>query len=461
MSFISYAQNYEDVMLARALRGVAKGFYIDVGAQDPVHDSVTKAFYEMGWRGINIEPVTHWFNRLVADRPQDINLQLAVSDSPGILHLFEVVDSGLSTTDPNFAARHIQAGHQICESDIECLPLDKICEAHGVGEIQFLKIDCEGGEAAALRGLSLDRIRPWIILLEATEPNSQKPAYMEWESLLTEHGYHFVYEDGLNRFYVSDEQCQLDVAFAYPPNIFDGFVRAPEAMTRRQLESAQGDLLVLRDTQRLLRANVQFLDSENKRREDALIQYRKLSEQLEEREAASLQHAQIERDQWRVDLDYLRSEVGRLHHEVAFRDDEVARLHKAIHKLYASMSWRITSPLRFCARTASATLKKANRIGYHLVRWPAHLLRPSMRFMARSSAFRAMAVRVAGADSQLTIYARLFLFGRLPTPQENEPFGTVQLDKPLTRHAAQIFAEIQQANQKQQSGDSSFRSRGA
>ena len=84
-----------------------------------------------------------------------------------------------------------------------------------------------------------------------------------------------------------------------------------------------------------------------------------------------------------------------------------------------------------------------------------------MRFMARSSAFRAMAVRVAGADSQLTIYARLFLFGRLPTPQENEPFGTVQLDKPLTRHAAQIFAEIQQANQKQQSGDSSFRSRGA
>ena len=43
MSFVSYAQNYEDVMLARALRGVEQGFYIDVGAQDPVDDSVTKA----------------------------------------------------------------------------------------------------------------------------------------------------------------------------------------------------------------------------------------------------------------------------------------------------------------------------------------------------------------------------------------------------------------------------------
>lgn len=57
MTFISYAQNYEDVMLHRALKGVEKGFYIDVGANDPVQYSVTKAFYERGWRGINIEPI--------------------------------------------------------------------------------------------------------------------------------------------------------------------------------------------------------------------------------------------------------------------------------------------------------------------------------------------------------------------------------------------------------------------
>jgi hypothetical protein len=106
VSFTSYAQNYEDVMLARAFKGIEKGFYIDVGAQDPVQDSVTKAFYEQGWRGINIEPVMHWFDRLCADRPHDINLQLAVSDHPGMLHLFEVMDSGLSTTDPEVAAHH-------------------------------------------------------------------------------------------------------------------------------------------------------------------------------------------------------------------------------------------------------------------------------------------------------------------------------------------------------------------
>ena len=52
MSFVSYAQNFEDVMLWRALKHIDCGFYIDVGAQDPVIDSVTKSFYDHGWRGV-------------------------------------------------------------------------------------------------------------------------------------------------------------------------------------------------------------------------------------------------------------------------------------------------------------------------------------------------------------------------------------------------------------------------
>jgi|SRR5262245_3315890 len=54
---ISYAQNFEDIILWRALKHVEKGFYIDIGAQDPVVDSVSLAFYEKGWRGVHVEPV--------------------------------------------------------------------------------------------------------------------------------------------------------------------------------------------------------------------------------------------------------------------------------------------------------------------------------------------------------------------------------------------------------------------
>ena len=48
---ISYAQNHEDVLLNRCFGSQASGFYIDVGAWEPVLHSVTHHFYEQGWHG--------------------------------------------------------------------------------------------------------------------------------------------------------------------------------------------------------------------------------------------------------------------------------------------------------------------------------------------------------------------------------------------------------------------------
>ena len=63
MAFVSHAQNYEDVMLWRALRQVADGFFIDIGAQSADLDSVTRAFSERGWRGLNVEPHSFYFEQ--------------------------------------------------------------------------------------------------------------------------------------------------------------------------------------------------------------------------------------------------------------------------------------------------------------------------------------------------------------------------------------------------------------
>lgn len=60
MTLTSYAQNFEDVILWRVLRHVERGTYIDLGAQDPVADSVSLAFYENGWRGLHVEPVSFY-----------------------------------------------------------------------------------------------------------------------------------------------------------------------------------------------------------------------------------------------------------------------------------------------------------------------------------------------------------------------------------------------------------------
>ena len=55
MSIVSYAQNFEDVLLWRALGDVVGARYLDIGAQNPVVDSVSLAFYQAGWRGVHVE----------------------------------------------------------------------------------------------------------------------------------------------------------------------------------------------------------------------------------------------------------------------------------------------------------------------------------------------------------------------------------------------------------------------
>jgi hypothetical protein len=82
MGIISYAQNFEDVLLNRVFGGVNYGFYVDIGAYHPVDDNVTKAFYDRGWSGLNIEP-GEVFPELAAARPRDINLNMAVYDRGG------------------------------------------------------------------------------------------------------------------------------------------------------------------------------------------------------------------------------------------------------------------------------------------------------------------------------------------------------------------------------------------
>ncbi len=80
MAMISYPSANEDVLLFDALRQVPAeaGFYIDVGANDPEKDSVTKLIYEQGWHGIKIEPSPEW-----ESRGRDINIQAAALNKSG------------------------------------------------------------------------------------------------------------------------------------------------------------------------------------------------------------------------------------------------------------------------------------------------------------------------------------------------------------------------------------------
>ena len=226
--FISYAQNFEDVMLWRALHSVERGFYVDVGACSPIVDSVTAAFYQRGWSGINIEPIAELHSQLMLRRPRDINLRLCAGASFREATLNVVRDTGLSTMNGIFAKLHQEAGKTLDETTITVQPLAAICREYVRSPIHFLKIDAEGAEREVLLGADFALFRPWIVLLEATLPNSQKVVHKDWEYLLLAADYHFVWFDGLNRFYVAAEHhAELSHAFVAPINVFDNVQLSP------------------------------------------------------------------------------------------------------------------------------------------------------------------------------------------------------------------------------------------
>ena len=245
MTFISYAQNYEDVMLWRALKHVGKGFYLDVGAAWPDEHSVTKAFYQRGWRGINVEPNPELNARLCDQRPRDINLKLAVGAHEGNLTFNLVADTGLSTLDDKTAAKHQAAGWSASRQEIQVTTLATIWQAHvPAGQsVHFLKVDVEGFEEAALRGNDWQQYRPWIVVVEATLPMSQVESHESWEPILLENRYQFAYADGLNRFYVAIEHPELLPALKYPPNVFDDYklVALQEAEARATQAEARAN----------------------------------------------------------------------------------------------------------------------------------------------------------------------------------------------------------------------------
>ena len=222
-SIVSHAQTHEDVLLWRALHTIQPGFYVDIGAHDPVVLSVTKAFYDRGWSGINVEPLPMRAAKLRKERPRDETFEVALGQIPGVATIYDFGDTGLSTLVSGIADAHAAAGFEPTELRVPVTTLAALLDNLEEREVHFLKIDVEGYERQVLAGANFQKVRPWIVLVEAVEPRTAIPAHEVWEPILLEAGYIFAYFDGLNRFYVAQEHLELKRVFSAPVSIMDPY----------------------------------------------------------------------------------------------------------------------------------------------------------------------------------------------------------------------------------------------
>ncbi len=379
MSFVSYAQNFEDVMLFRALGHVQNGFYVDVGAQHPVRDSVTMAFYERGWRGINLEPVPQWSRLLHRLRPRDVNLPEAAAAEAGELLFFRIPASGLSTADPDQAARHREKGWRVDEIRVRARPLDAILAEHGVVQVHFLKVDVEGMESEVLAGLTLDEVRPWVLVVEATEPNSQVFSHWKWEPSLLERGYGLVYCDGLNRFYVADEHPELRQAFEFPPNVFDGVVRASEVRAVRKAAEWQA-------RGRRLQERIGALEGEGGLLANLTAEKAELTA---ERDRERLNAAELFRQ-----VDSLTGQVDSLSGQVDSLTGQVDSLTGQVDSLTGQVD-SLTGQVDSLTGQVDSFLEQAHRAGIHQRRMRDHHAQLSHQLTDRAAALARVEAQLA------------------------------------------------------------------
>tara|TARA_R100001244_G_scaffold63080_2_gene52418 strand:- start:9 stop:1235 length:1227 start_codon:yes stop_codon:yes gene_type:complete len=403
MALISYAQNFEDIMLWRALGHIENGFYIDVGANDPTIESVTKLFYDKGWHGINIEPLSKHFLDLQKERPRDINLQCAASNHNGEIEIWEFDVRGWATTSTKALKQHKESGYKSVSHMVPSRRLTDICDEYRLKDIHFLKIDVEGHEESVIDGLDLSRFRPWVLVVEATEPNSTQENYAKWESRVIAANYSLCYADGLNRFYIAKEQYALKDAFRYPPNVFDNFVRVDHL---RALSNAQHSQEQMQRAQERAQAAEEQAKREQERAQAAEERYSRLAET-------------------KIDPSEL-------------------------HAILASRSWRLTAPLRWCGHQTRLLRQAGVKVRIKFI--TKKLIARTITKINNNPLLKGYMVSCAKQLGIRNWLQRLAMKARIQEPHNNKyqelPIDTQQ----LTPHARRIYAQLKSTIEEKHKG---------
>lgn len=169
-----FSQFGEDVILRSYFpKSKTTGFFVDIGAYQPVSLSNTYYFYLKGWRGINIEPNPSGIEAFRKIRPDDTNLQVGIADKPGTLQYHMIPGKPFENTfsDVQLNIRHEQK-NQGTSVELPVDTLGNILDKHlpKGQEIDFFSIDVEGLNVEVVLSNNWEKYRPKVMVIEKHKP---------------------------------------------------------------------------------------------------------------------------------------------------------------------------------------------------------------------------------------------------------------------------------------------------
>jgi FkbM family methyltransferase len=156
------------------LNKINNGVFIECGAVDGIHRSITKILYDNGWRGYNFEPNPITFKELENNRKHDTNLNLALSDKIDEIS-FYIPNSekrGYKTGGGSLSKSFVEKkGVEFIEEMVKTITFDKFVEEYKVSKIDFMVLDVEGFELNVLSRIGVAKIKPTYLLVETAYIN--------------------------------------------------------------------------------------------------------------------------------------------------------------------------------------------------------------------------------------------------------------------------------------------------
>lgn len=200
------AQFGEDRILYDLFEKKRDGVCVEVGGYDGITGSNTYFFEKLGWKCLIVEPMPDYCKKIKSVRKCEV-AEIAASDTKEevTFYVAEGVET-LSTMEQDadhFKRIDKEGAGRIKEIRVKTDLLDNILSERGIQHIDFLLLDVEGHELSALQGMSFEKIKPRVLIIE----DNSFGAKTDIKNFMKAHSYVRFKRTGCNDWYVQKEDA--------------------------------------------------------------------------------------------------------------------------------------------------------------------------------------------------------------------------------------------------------------
>lgn len=215
----SYAQNFEDIYIFKIRNCFLEIFngiclpktFIDIGANHPQIDSVSKYFIDDDWNGLLVEPNPFYYDLLLKEYKDNLNVKVfcnVISGNSGEVREFYIPEK--TAGHASLIKENVNGLNENFQTlKIKSKSIDDLFDYFD-DSVFFVKLDVEGAEYEILSNWKRD-IQVFLFIVE--RPNSQTI------NLLRRKKYKFIFFDGLNGYFIP-ESLSRDIEIN-PINVVD------------------------------------------------------------------------------------------------------------------------------------------------------------------------------------------------------------------------------------------------